>query len=281
MCSNCKKKFSITRNNKDKCKQCGVLIKDMENPKMLHYIYYRCGGKKNPKCTEATVRLDRLEKQIDEKLSGIEIAPSFMEWAIKQIIEDNKREKDFREDAIENIKRSHDQTRMKLDNLLQLKISPGNSDSSLLSDEDYKLQKTILEAELKVIEKQLGDVDNRMIQVNDQTERAFTFASRAQERFNTTNDLKVKRDIFMGLGLNLTLHGGKVQFDAPKYIIEIERMKKEAPIIADRVEPKKEPINMALLEKNYSSIPAVLRGWELNPACEIMSLACSRTLPRI
>lgn len=25
----------------------------------------------------------------------------------------------------------------------------------------------------------------------------------------------------------------------------------------------------------------VLRGWELNPACEIMSLTCSRTLPRI
>lgn len=25
----------------------------------------------------------------------------------------------------------------------------------------------------------------------------------------------------------------------------------------------------------------VLRGWELNPACEIMSLTCSRTLPRM
>ena len=25
----------------------------------------------------------------------------------------------------------------------------------------------------------------------------------------------------------------------------------------------------------------LLRGWELNPACEIMSLTCSRTLPRM
>ena len=237
---------------------------------MLHYIYYRCGRKKNPKCTEATIRLDRLEKQIDEKLAGIEIAPPFMGWAIRQILEDNKKEKDFREDAIENIKRSHDQARIRLDNLLQLKISPANSDGSLLSDEDYKLQKSTLEAELKAIEKQLGDVDNRMIQANDQTEKAFTFASRAQERFNNTDDLKVKRDIFMGLGLNLTLHDGKVLFDAPKYIIEIEKMKKEAPIIAKGVEPKKEPVEMALLEEKYSLIPAMLRSRELNPACEIM-----------
>jgi len=270
MCSNCKEKFSITKNNKDGCKYCGTLIQNMKNPKMLHYIYYRCGRKKNPKCTEATIRLDRLEKQIDEKLLGIEIAPSFMEWAIRQIVENNKKEKDFREDAIENIKRGYDQTRMRLDNLLQLKISPANSDGSLLSDEDYRLQKTTLEAELKAIEKRLGDVDNRMVQANDQTEKAFTFASRARERFNTTNDLKVKRDIFMGLGLNLTLHDGKVLFDAPKYLLEIEKMKEDAPIIAKEVEPEKYANNMALLEENYASIPAVLRSQELNLACEIM-----------
>lgn len=281
ICSNCKEKFSITKNNKDHCPYCGVFIKDMTKPKMLHYVYYRCGRKLNPKCTEKTVRLDRLETQIDEKLSKIDIAPEFMEWAVKQILEDNEKEKGFREKSIENIKRSHDQARARLDNLLKLKISPANSDGSLLSDEDYKLQKDTIESEIKDIEKQLGDVDSRMIQANDQTERGFTFAARAQERFNTTKDLKVKRDIFMGLGLNLKLHDRKVLFDAPKYILEIEKMAKEAPIITKRVEPKKEPVNKALLEKSYASIPTVLRGWELNPACEIMSLACGRTLPRM
>jgi|GEM_PF-4514219 len=85
----------------------------------------------------------------------------------------------------------------------------------------------------------------------------------------------------MGLGLNLELKDRKVQFDAPKYLIEIRKMKKEAPIIAKQVEPKKEPMNKALLEEKFSSIPTVLRGWELNPAWEIMSLPCSRTLPRM
>ncbi len=279
MCSNCKEKFSITKNNKDRCSHCGTLIKDMANPKMLHYVYYRCGRKKDLKCTEETIRLDRLEKQVDEKLSGIKIDPSFMEWAIRQIVEENKKEKDFREGAIENIKHSHDQARIRLDNLLQLKISPENSDGGLLSDSDYKLQKTALENEIKGIEKQLGDVDNRMIQANDQTEKAFTFASRAQERFNTTKDLKVKRDIFMGLGLNLTLHEGKVQFDGPKYITEIEKMKKVAPIIAKRVEPRKEAQNTAFLGEKRFLIPSVLRGWELRPTCKIMSLACTVHYP--
>lgn len=279
MCGSCKKKFSITKNNRDKCSHCGVMISNMNSPKILHYIYARCGKKLNPKCTERSVRIDRLEQQINDKLLKIDIAPSFMEWAIKQILKDNEQEKNFREATVENIKRSHDQTRARLDNLLQLKISPANSDGSLLSDEAYKQQKVELENELKGIEKQLGDVDNRMIQANDQTEKAFTFAARAQERFNTTKDLKVKRDIFMGLGLNLKLHDRKVLFDAPKYILEIEKMKNEAPIIAERVEPKKEPVNMALLGEKFSSIPTVLRGLELRQVCEIMSLKCTLHYP--
>lgn len=278
ICSNCKGKFSISKNNKDRCKYCGTLIKNMSNPKMLHYIYYRCGRKLNPDCTEKSVRIDRLEKQVDDKLSKIAIAPVFMEWAIKQIIEDNKKEIDFREEAIKNIKRSHDQVRIRLDNLLQLKISPENSDGGLLNDSDYKTQKAVLEIELKKIEKQLSEVDNRMLQANDQTEKAFTFATRAQERFNNTTDLKVKRDIFMGLGLNLTLHDRNVQFNAPKYILEIEKMKKEAPIIARMVEPSNNTEIMALSEDSFSSIPTVLRGWELNPVCKIMLFVISNYL---
>lgn len=259
ICSNCRQKFSLTRKNKDKCIKCGVIISKMANPKILHYIYYRCGRKKDPDCVEKPIRLDRLENQIDEHLSQIEIAPTFMDWAIRQILKENNEEWNFREDAIKNINRAHNDCRIKLDNLLQLKISPTNKDGSLLSDENYKLQKDTLEAELKNIEKQLADIDNRMLQANDQTEKGFTFAARARERF-TGKNLKIKRDIFMGLGLNLTLHEGKVLFDAPKYLIKIKEMKKDAPIIADRVEPKKEPVNMALLEENYSSIPAVLRS---------------------
>lgn len=281
ICTKCKLKFSITKNNRDRCTGCGALIPNMDNPTILHYIYYRCGRKKNPDCKEKAIRIDRLEKQIADELSTIDISPKFMEWAIEQILKNNKNEIVFREDAIKTVKLAHDRARAKLDNLLQLKISPENKDGSLLSDEKYKSEKDVLEAEIKNLEVQLVDVDNRMIKANDQTDKAFTFAERALERFSTTDDLKVKRDIFMGLGLHLTLQDGIVRFDAPEYITEIKKMKKEAPIIGKRVAPEENAESTALTEQNFSSIPTLLRGWELNPACEIMSLTCSRTLPRI
>ena len=277
ICSKCKEKFSITKKNRDRCIYCGTLIHNMTNPKMLHYTYYRCGKKKNPQCLEKSVSLIKLEEQIDEFLTDIDISPAFMEWAIRQILKENTTEKDFREDTIKNIKSTHDNIRVQLDNLLHLKISPMNKNGEMLNDEEYKNKKAKLEIELKGLETQLVNTDSRMIQANDQTEKAFTFASRAKERFEG-DDLKVKRDIFMGLGLHLTLHDRKVQFDAPKYLIKIKEMKKVAPIIAKTVEPKKEPENQALLEEKFSSIPFLLRGWELRPTCEIMHSVISNYL---
>src|SRR3989344_1380996 len=262
ICTNCKLKFSLTKNNRDKCTGCGTLIEEMVKPKLLHYIYYRCGRKKDPACRERAIRIDGLEQQIDEKLSQVEISPLFMDWAIRQIHKMNDKGRDFREDAIEGIKRAHDACRAKLDNLLKLKISPANSDGSLLSDEKYREEKTTLEQELKNIQQQLGNVDERMIQANNDTVKAFNFVTRAKEKF-AGNDLKVRRDIFMGLGLHLKLQNKTVLFDSPKYIMTLKKMKEEAPVIAERVAPEKEVVMKPQMEQKFASIPAVLRGQEL------------------
>ncbi|OGH54026.1 MAG: hypothetical protein A3G15_01530 [Candidatus Levybacteria bacterium RIFCSPLOWO2_12_FULL_40_10] len=261
ICSSCKTKFSLTQKNKDKCTDCGTIIENMNNPKILHYVYYRCGRKKNSACLQRAVRVDNLEEQIDNRLSQVEISPLFMNWAIKQIRKMNEANKDFEEEAVKGIKKAHDSCRIKLNNLLQLKISPTNADSSLLSDEQYKEQKEALESELKAIEKQLGNFDEQMIQSNNDTASAFNFVARARARF-ALPDIKVKRDIFMGLGLHLTLMDKKVIFDSPKYIGTIARMRKESPVIAERVAPEKEAELRAQFEEKYASIPTVLRSKE-------------------
>lgn len=265
ICSKCKNKFSITHNNKDTCTECGLLIENMPKPKILHYVYYRCGRKKDSSCRQKAVRAEALEQLIDEKLSGVDISPLFVDWAVRQIQKMNEANKDFEEDKAEGIKKAHDNCRLKLSNLLQLKISPANADGSLLSDEKYKEQKDLLEAELKTIEGQLGNFDDQMIQSNDSTVKAFTFVSCARVRF-ALPDIKVKRDIFMGLGLHLKLLDQKVVYNSPKYIQTIEIMKKEAPIIAERVAPAKEVELKAKFEAKYASNPSVLRGRESHPA---------------
>jgi len=115
-----------------------------------------------------------------------------------------------------------------------------------------------------------------MIQANNDTVKAFNFVTRAKEKF-AGNDLKVRRDIFMGLGLHLKLQNKTVLFDSPKYIMTLKKMKEEAPVIAERVAPEKEVVMKPQMEQKFASIPAVLRGQELRLAYEIMQLLSSIT----
>lgn len=261
ICTKCRYKFQLTKKNQDHCTKCGTLISEMDNPKILHYIYGRCGRKKDPNCKELSISEKELEKQIDQRLSEIELNPLFLNWAIEQIHKMHEDERDFREDRVEATKRAHDDIRRKLDNLVALKISPANSDGSMLSDEEYKARKLPLEAELKEVEKQLGNVDEAMIQANNNTVKAITFVTRAREKF-ATGDAKTKRDIFVGLGLHLTLRGKKVLFDAPRYFETIEKMKRDVPIIAETVASGKETVDITKTDEFVSSIPTLLRGRE-------------------
>lgn len=260
ICTKCKYKFSSK--NKDRCSNCQTKIEKMKDPVRLHYVYYACGKKKKveQKCIEGSLRNDRLEDQVKEKLERIEISPVFMDWAIRQIEKMDTGEKQFEQEKLETIKRERESSKKKLANLLQLKISPANSDGGLLSDEEYKTQKEIIEAEIKAINKQLGEGEDREKEADIKTRKALTFAALAMQRFNE-DDPKIKRDIFRGLsGLNLNLLGGKVNFDSPKYIYTIEEMKKEVDEIEKRVEPKDWFVNSMKMNALYASIPTVLRG---------------------
>lgn len=260
ICKACKLKFS--NKNKDSCPKCQTVIESMKNPTRLHYIYYACGKKKKveQKCREGSLRNDKLEDQVRAKLEPIEISPVFMYWAIRQIEKMDKGERQFEQEKLENIRREQELCKKKLANLLRLKISPANSDGSLLSDEDYKTQKEIIEAEIKAINKQLGEGEEKEKQADIKSKKALTFAALALERFNT-GDAKRKRDIFRGLaGLNLNLRGGIINFDSPKYIETIAEMKKEVDKIENRVEPKDWLVNSMRMDALYASIPTVLRG---------------------
>ena len=261
ICTKCKTKFSSK--NKDRCLKCRTFIEKMKDPVRLHYIYYACGKKKKveQKCIEGSLRNDRLEDQIKAKLEPISISPVFMDWAVKQIEKMDAGNKQFEQEKLETIKRERESCKKKLANLLNLKISPANSDSSLLSDEEYKKQKETIEAEINAINKQLGEGEERGKQADIKTKKALTFAALALGRFNNTDDWRVKRDIFKGLaGLNLNLKGGIVNFDSPKYIETMAEIKKDVDGAKKRVESNDLPVNPIKMEALYASIPSVLRG---------------------
>ncbi len=259
ICRSCKLKFSLTKNNKDRCTGCGMLIAAMENPTVLHYIYYRCGKKKNRLCLEKSIRVDRLEEQVDEKLGKLAIPDCFLEWAIEQIQTMGEQDHDFEKETLDATQRAYQECKQKLQNLLQLKISPANSDGSLLSDEGYRTQKQILEQELKVLEEQLGGNVEKQQEADEKTKKAVTFAIRAQQEFKK-GDSKKKRDIFMGLGLHPKLQERIVRFDSPKYLFTLEQIKKEIDNGLERVAPRNQVDLASQMGACFSSIPTVLRG---------------------
>lgn len=278
ICKVCKLKFSLTKNNREKCTGCGTLIADMENPTILHYVYYRCGKKKNRLCLEKGIRLDKIEGQIIEKLASLEIPDCFMDWAFEQIGKMGEKERELGKDKEDAIQRAHDECKKKLQNLLQLKISPTNSDGSLLSDVEYKSQKEALDNELKVLEKQLNNPGKEEAEADENTKKAVKFAILAQRRF-VKGDPKVKRDIFMGLGLRPTLQNKIVRFDSPKYLFALENIKKDIDDGGNGVAPTNQIDSAIQTEQFFSSIPTVLRGRELRPTCKIMSLTCTVHYP--
>lgn len=264
ICAACKWKFSITKKNKDACTRCSTKIENMRNPTILHYTYYRCKRRKSPLCEQRGVRLDKFERQIDSKLAEIEISPLFMDWALRQIATMNESEKDFQEDTVVSIKQAHDVCRTKLNNLIQLKISPQNSDGSLLSDEQYKHQKSTIETELKGLEQQLATIDNRMIQAAEDINEAFSFATKARERF-ANGDNKIKRKMLIDLGSHLRLIDTTLHLDSPPYLFTLKKMKQEVPMIGEMFAPDMGSDRIRKTEALWASDPSLLRGWESHP----------------
>ncbi len=277
VCTKCRTKFQLTKENQDHCSQCGALIADMDNPKIRHYIYSRCGRRKNRNCKELSINEKELERQVYQRLTEIELNPKFLEWAIEQIRLMHEDEKSFREDTIEATRRAYDDARRRLDNLVALKISPSNSDGSLLSDEEFKARKLPIEQDIKNVEKQLTGVDERMIHANNETVKILSFAVEAREKFETTPDPRVKRDIFIGLsGLHQTLMDRTVGFDSPLYFEKITEMKKAVPIIGKRVAPEQKSLDITKTDEFVSSIPTLLRGPESHWDRQIMHLPILR-----
>lgn len=261
ICAHCKLKFSLTKKNKEACPRCATRIDHMQNAKILHYIYYRCKRRKDVRCRQKGIRVDILEKQVDAELSSLEIPQSFVDWAIRQINIMNDDDRDIREKAIQSVSRTHSNARTSLDNLVKLKISPLNSDGSLLSDEKFREEKLKLEAEIKELEKQLNNVDQRMLEAADELNEKFSFAARSRQRY-AKGDIKVKREILSRLGSHLILLDGMLHIESPLPFMAIKKMKKETPILQEMLAPKEQSLSTTKTDALYASAPSLLRGQE-------------------
>lgn len=254
ICSECKHKFSS--NNKFECPQCKTPIEKMKKPKILHYVYYHCTKKIAPNCTQGSITVEELEKQVDLFLSNIHICKDFKNWAIKKLKEGNEKEMISRESIFSSQRKAYDSCLKKLNNLFQLKISPANTDGSLLSDEEYGKQKTELLREKARLEEILNDRSANVEKWLETGEKIFNFACYARYWLEHGSP-KEKFEILKALGSNLILRDKRIVLEPHIPFVAIGEITAGVPEARDRFEPNKFGLNKEDLEEIFSMSPIV------------------------
>lgn len=198
------------------------------------YAYARCNRQKKGKdCSEPSIKLGDLEDQAREYLASIRISDSFHKWAIKNIRQAQEHEQVDRLAEVNSLRRSHDDCQKKLDNLLELKIAPANSDGSLLNDEEFKKRKAELTLERDKLSESIKRIDYRADKWADLVQDAFDTAYNAQREFETTKDVQKKKVLLAKVGANFLLSNGKLHIEGKEQYILFEKQLPEIRLIEE------------------------------------------------
>ncbi len=258
ICGNkqCKNKFNA--NNRDFCPKCQIKIQDMQNPTVLHYTYYHCTKRANPNCSQKSIRHNKLEEQVDSVLKDIRISERFKNWAIKHLNELNDEEVNIHTATISSLQQTYNDCIKRLDNLVKLKISPSNSDGSLLSDDEFKTQKTKIVEEKQKLEEHLGNQGKRVENWLDTVEKNFDFAIHARYKFETGSP-EEKREILVAIGSNIKLFNDLLYPDLKNDYGFLEMAKKEEQTIAYGFETNERVDKSIQLEELWNKNLTLLR----------------------
>jgi hypothetical protein len=94
-----------------------------------------------------------------------------------------------------SLQRAYNECVQKLQNLFQLKISSENSDGSLLSDEEFRDEKSRLVEEKRRLEEKLRDRGNRVEEWLENAEKTYDFAHYVPYWFVNGDSQAKKQDI--------------------------------------------------------------------------------------
>jgi len=236
ICTNCKHKFAYE--SKTACTKCGTDISEMSNPTILHYTYFHCTKKPCKTCTQGSIRLEDLEAQFDQILSGLQLDQEYLDVALDYL--NSKRDNSVNEEAKirDSIQSAYDNVQNRLANLSREYTSPQNVNRDLYTSDEYIIEKKALVKERTSLEKELHEVKTRFDQSIEATARTFNFCTFARQHFST-GDIQKKREIFSTIGSNLTIKDKKLSIDKIHPYLLIENEIKAQRALFGAIEPKK------------------------------------------
>lgn len=226
-CYQCRRKFVLTDKRKD-CPLCSRNAYSSKEMKLLDYTFYHCTKRKTDiKCSQPSIRVEELERQITDLLLKIEIPETFSGWAMKWLKWSHQQEIQDHNTQLEALQATYKTTQAKLDNLVDMRMN------TLITDQQYISKKEMVEKERTSLKEQLDGFEHRVNSWVTMTEQVFDFAVAAKKKF-IEGSLKEKRQVLSSLGSNLVLT------DKNLSIHQFEPFR----LVADRLAEKPEMVQM-------------------------------------
>jgi len=247
-----------------RCSGCGARItaeekwKHQKNGNVHQYIYYRCSGSQSPFCTEKSVEVKVLEKQIDEFLSKIEIHPEFHNWVVEELKKLHDKEKCTRNEILSSHRKKYEECVSKLDKLANLLLEGS------VSSDIYKIKEIELLEEKNSLKNLLDNDDKRIDDWLERLESTLTFAQRAREEFKG-GDIYKRRQILTALGTEHILKDRQIYIQTEKPLLVLGEMVSESNRIRGSLEPPENIENKGQSNENYAQSSLMWRWRESNP----------------
>lgn len=251
-------KHDFALNGIIRCGECQYCItaekhtKKYKNGTSQTFAYYHCTKKGNNQCSQPYTPESKLEGQFASELTQLELDRDSLEWVYEALELTKEKDNDVTKDSYEALKKALDGVNKRIDNLIALKISPDNSDGSLLSDYEFSDRKRGLLEEKEQITQQLSQIDPDNSEWVELAKDSFDFGQLAYERF-TNGDSEDKKVIFKTVGSNPILLDQNLQFQLRKLFFYYKKgvkgtKKEKSPLV-----PKNSSTNQANLDFSQKS----------------------------
>ncbi len=152
-----RQKHEYTYSMRVHCPECSELMSG-EFQKGHHY--YRCcrSKGKDSTCTNSKyVRQEVFDEQIAQVLSKLPMPAGIMEWVMKLLKRSYLEENKFLGGKRKQLQRNINDEKAKMERLTSKWLSEANLDGSLLSDDDYKERKYVIQGNVNKFEEKLND----------------------------------------------------------------------------------------------------------------------------
>ncbi len=116
-------------------------IRKYKNGNSQVFGYYHCTKKGHNLCSQPYIRDTNLEGQVIAEFSQLELMPEFAEIALEALEEVKEKDNTVNRSSYEALQSALDGVNKRINNLVALKISPDNSDGSLLSDLEFETER--------------------------------------------------------------------------------------------------------------------------------------------